>query len=179
MPVNSLSPKFTNKEGYLSWRATWRTVYRELSKRIRERKHSVKALQRSHSLDGTPCGSAQKDLLLMRWDARKMMTLLKDAKERRDRILQMHTDIWEQPFPLEVDARTVDVFYNRGHNEFEFLPRWVVRANGASYYVDHIDSTIPWSTRELDSGSTKGMLRFRKTHLTISRDGIAKLDAQV
>lgn len=120
-------------------------------------------------------GDVQRELILMRRDATKMMTLLKDAKDRRDRIVSMQREISEQPFPLELTARTVDVHYNRGHNEFSFLPRWVVKANGKSFYVDHIESSLPWSTRELDTGSTKGMLRFRKCRIAICPERIATL----
>jgi hypothetical protein len=174
MSVNSLKPTFTNREGYLAWRNSWRIAYRELSKRIRRRKAELRELQRVGSAEAP---KMQKELLLMRADATKMMTLLDEAKLRRDRILSMHEQIASQPFPLEMTADRVDFHYNKGSNEFPFLPRWVLKAKGKSFYVDHIDAEIGWTTRELDTGSTPGMIRFKKCMLSISEGRIATLRA--
>jgi hypothetical protein len=222
MSVNGLKPTFTDKTSYLAWRKTWKLVYMELSRRIREKKQELRDLTTAPPADasestswktGSGChvcgenhGSAhyfnicaprsslrtayltdttrtkraaqtQRNLFLMRRDATKMMTLLQEAKDRRDRILAMIKDVEAQPFPIEMEADRVDIFYNRASNEFSVLPRWVLKTRGKSFYIDHIDATVPWSTRELDAGPTKGMLRFRKCKVAISKDRIATLRA--
>lgn len=173
MSVNAMKPTFGNKEQYLLWRASWRVVYKELSRRIRSAKECTKVLQRAG--DSEECRKAQKELVLIRADGTKMMTLMKEAKKRRDRILSMREEIAGQPFPLEMEASRIDLFYNRAHNEFDILPRWVIKTKGKSFYVDHIDANVPWSTRELEDGPTRGMIRFRKCMLSISKDRVATL----
>jgi hypothetical protein len=182
MSVLAMKPNFKNKEEYLAWRTMWKLVYAELSLRIRKRKLETKQLQREASAymgvsdaKSLPAAKAQKELSLMRRDATKMMTLMDEAKKRRDRILSMRAEIAGQPFPLEMDADRLDLYYNRAHNEFDVIPRWVIKTKGKSFYVDHIDATVPWSTRELESGPTRGMIRFRKCKLMISADRVATL----
>jgi hypothetical protein len=171
MSVYALKPQFTDREGYKAWRKTWKTVYQHISADIRRRKLEVKAAQRS----GDP--TKQKALAYQRADARKLMTLLGEAKVLRDRIRAMHAQMREQTalFPLAVEARTVDVHYNVVSNTFPFMPRWTVKANGKSYYCPHIDAQMGFSTRELEEGSTRGMLRFRGVALTITEGGVAEL----
>lgn len=104
-----------------------------------------------------------------------MMALLDEAKLRRDRILDMQKSIDNQGFPITIEAKRVDFSYNRGHNEFAFLPRWIVKAKGQTFYVDHIDSKVGFNTRELDEGSTRGMLRFNRCVVHISEERIATI----
>lgn len=172
MSINSLKPTFTNREGYLAWRNTWKIVYKDMSAEIRRRKHAVKSAQRAGD-ESAP--KMQKELALFRSDARKMMTILNEAKLRRDRILTMRQQIKEQGFPMTIAASIVDVHYNKVHNEFAWMPCWTVKAKGKSFYVDHIDAQVPWSTRELTDGSTKGMLRFRRCILNIDEKACASL----
>ncbi len=104
-----------------------------------------------------------------------MMALLDEAKLRRDRIIEMQKSINDQGFPLEMKSKRVDFSYNRGHNEFPFLPRWIVKMKGKTYYVDHIDSKVGFNTRELEEGSTRGMLRFNNCLISISADKVATI----
>jgi hypothetical protein len=174
MTVNSMKPTFTNREGYLAWRKTWRVVYKKLSSNISRSKSTLRYLQREGDANAP---RYQKELHLKRRDATKMMTLLDEAKLRRDRIISMHEQIASQPFPLEMTADRVDFHYNKGSNEFPFLPRWVLKTKGKSFYVDHIDAEIGWTTRELDTGNTPGMIRFRKCVLSINDERLAVLRA--
>lgn len=170
MSVNALKPTFRDREGYLAWRKSWKAVYRELSRRILLRKQATKSAQRHGD-----SVAAQKELYLMSRDATKMMTLLDEAKVLRDRILDMQKQIAEQPFPLEMDGDRVDLFFNKASIQYPVLPKWVLKTKGKSFYVDHIDADLPWNTRELDSGPTLGMIRFRKCQISISADRVATL----
>ncbi len=173
MSVNALKPRFHNREGYLEWRATWKLIYGELSRRIRAKKIALKELQRCGDCDGA---KAQRDMHLMRADATKMMTLLSEAKVLRDRIIEMHQQVAQQGFPLDLgDCRNIDVHFNKVSLQFPFMPKWVIKAKGRSLYINHIEAAIPWSTRELDSGSTRGMIRFKRANVGIDADGVAHL----
>lgn len=174
MAVHSLKPTFNNRESYLAWRTSWKTIYRFIGADIRRRKLELKAESPDRS-------KMQKSLHLLRRDATKMLTLLKEAKLRRDRIIAMHDQIKNQnsTFPLRVDSRVIDFSFNRIHNEFAFMPRWLVRANGRTYYVEHFDAQIGFSTREMNDPKTKGMLRFRNASMTIDQTNTATITQRV
>ena len=54
---------------------------------------------------------------------------------------------------------------------------WVVKAHGVTFYVEHVDANIPWTTKETpDNASTKGSLKFKDCKLTIHDDNTATLD---
>ncbi len=173
MSVHALKPTFNDRDSYKAWRASWKTVYSYISADIRRRKLDLKAAQRS----GADTSKMQKSLHLQRRDATKMMTLLSEAKLRRDRIVGMHRQLAEQNalFPMTIEAKIVDVHYNKISNEFTFMPMWTVKTQGKSFYVNHIDAQMGFSTRELEAGSTRGMLRFRNVSLTIDETGTAIL----
>ena len=119
---------------------------------------------------------AAKALHYNRRVAFKMMTLLQDGKVRRDRIIAMRKEITEQPFPLMIpDVRNVDFHYNKGNATFSFLPMWVIRAKGRSYYVNEVEFDAPCSTKERATGSTKGVLRFRRCSIEIDVEGNARV----
>lgn len=53
---------------------------------------------------------------------------------------------------------------------------WVLKARGESYYVDHVDCNVPWSTKETpDNPSTKGSIKVKNCLLTIDDDNHATL----
>ena len=45
---------------------------------------------------------------------------------------------------------------------------WIVKAKGQSYYVNHVDCQVGWSTKETpDNPSTKGAIKIKKCNLKI------------
>lgn len=53
---------------------------------------------------------------------------------------------------------------------------WVLKAKGESYYVDHVECEIPWSTKETPNNShTKGSIKVKQCHLVIDDDNTAYL----
>ena len=64
--------------------------------------------------------------------------------------------------------------YNKKHNEDQSIPTWVVKAKGKTYYVDHLDSRVGFSTKETpDNPHTKGSLQFRgKLTIVEDEDGV-------
>jgi hypothetical protein len=171
--VSAMKPNFITREDYLGWRQLWKTVYARLSGDIQQAKLALKAAQRSNDTDA---GKKAKALHYNRRVAFKMMTLLQDAMVRRDRILSMHKEIAEQPFPLDLgECKSIDFHYNRGANDFPFLPTWVIRAKGRSYYVREVEFSAPCTTKERATGSTKGVLRFKRCSVEIDADGNARI----
>ena len=69
--------------------------------------------------------------------------------------------------------------YNKAHNQDQSIPTWVVKHAGQTYYVDHLDSEVGFSTKETpDNDHTKGSLQFRGI-LTIVEDEQGKKTAHV
>ena len=53
---------------------------------------------------------------------------------------------------------------------------WVVKAHGVTFYVNHVTSEMPWSTKETpDNDKTKGSIKFKKCKLTIDSDNNATI----
>lgn len=53
---------------------------------------------------------------------------------------------------------------------------WVLKTHGETFYVDHVDANMPWSTKETpDNSHTKGSLKFREVLLQIDENNCASL----
>ena len=53
---------------------------------------------------------------------------------------------------------------------------WIVMAKGQTYYVEHVQANIPWTTKETpDNIRTKGAIKFRECLVTISDDNCASI----
>lgn len=188
MSVHGMQPKFTDYAGYSAWRSDWRELYAHASAEVRQSKNRIKHFQRVIQ------GMCEKDE--NRWKicdniglmieehghkraiARKLNTALETAKLRWAQIKGMKAGIKEQAkeFPLEVEAKNIDFHFNKKSMEFDFVPMWVVKARGKSYYCHSVVSNIGFSTRETpDHPSTKGSIRFKKGTLRIDENGVAYL----
>jgi hypothetical protein len=176
MSVNAMKPTFTDRDGYLRWRDEWAAAYRMLSTQIVNDRHTIANLARANDPKAAPI---QRELVHKRVMAHKMMTLLNEAKLRRDRILEMHRQIAEQnsKFPMTIeDCRHIDFHFNKGSLEFPFLPMWVLKTKGMTFYINHLEANIPWSTKELPEGSTRGLIRLKNGDITIDADGTATIN---
>lgn len=72
------------------------------------------------------------------------------------------------------DKPTRVVFhYNKAHNTDASIPTWVVKCKGETYYVNHLDSEVGFSTKETpDNPHTKGSIQFRGRLEITTTDGI-------
>ena len=53
---------------------------------------------------------------------------------------------------------------------------WVLKTHGETFYVNHVDANMPWSTKETpDNSHTKGSLKFKEVLLTIDENNCATL----
>jgi hypothetical protein len=188
MSVHGMKPMFRDREGYLAWRREWRDLHNTLSEEKRRCKLKVKNLQRQFQTEGGDYRTSkawdelsrlQAELVQQRVMGHKLMTVLAEAKLRRDKILAMHQSLAEQQagFPLEIEeSRNIDFHFNKISIEFPFMPMWTLKAKGKSYYLNHIDCEVPWTTRETpDNPSTKGSLRIKRGRISISEEGNATI----
>jgi hypothetical protein len=68
--------------------------------------------------------------------------------------------------------------FNKKHLEDSTIPMWVVKARGETYYVHHVDCSVPWSTKETpDNAHTKGSIKIKRCLLTIDTDNCAVITA--
>ena len=66
--------------------------------------------------------------------------------------------------------------FNKGHLADPTIPMWVVKAHGVTFYVNHVTSEMPWSTKETpDNDKTKGSIKFKKCKLTIDSENNATI----
>jgi hypothetical protein len=53
---------------------------------------------------------------------------------------------------------------------------WIIKTGGKTYYVEHVECTVPWSTKETpDNSHTKGSIKVKNCLLTIGEDNVAHL----
>lgn len=180
MSALGMHPTFTNLETYKQWISTWWKLYKQLSAEIRLEKIQVKQSQRVAPLDEST-RTRQSNLQHKRVMASKMMTLRKDATIRWKRILDMKKQIEDQnaSFPMEMGkVPTIDFHFNKAHMEFaEIIPQWIVKAKGMSFYVSHIRFVnATFDTKEMATGTTRGLLRLKHHHLTLHADGTATIE---
>lgn len=75
---------------------------------------------------------------------------------------------------LNYSCKDLVFHFNKKHLEDPSVPMWVVKSHGVTFYVNHVTSEMPWSTKETpDNSSTKGSIKFKKCKLTIDDDNNA------
>ena len=53
---------------------------------------------------------------------------------------------------------------------------WVIKFHGETFYVNHVEADMPWSTKETpDNPSTKGSIKFKEVLLQIDEHNCARL----
>lgn len=75
---------------------------------------------------------------------------------------------------INYQCQDIVFHFNKKHLEDPTVPMWVLKSHGVTFYVNHVDAEIPWSTKETsDNPHTKGSLKFKKCKLTIDDDNCA------
>ena len=83
----------------------------------------------------------------------------------------------ENTWNTAVKCKEVIFHFNKGHIADPTIPMWVVKAKGQSFYVDHVVSSVGWSTKETpDNPSTKGSIKFKNVNLRIDEENTAFID---
>ena len=77
---------------------------------------------------------------------------------------------------INYQCQDVVFHFNKKHLEDPTVPMWVLKAHGVTFYVNHVDAEIPWSTKETpDNSHTKGSLKFKKCKLSIDDNNCATI----
>ena len=77
---------------------------------------------------------------------------------------------------IEYACKDVVFHFNKKHLEDETIPMWVIKTHGETFYVDHVEANMPWSTKETPNNShTKGSIKFKDVLLKIDADNCAHL----
>ena len=73
------------------------------------------------------------------------------------------------------NCREIIFHFNKGHLADPTIPMWVIKTKGETYYVDHVNSAVSFSTKETPNNSaTKGSIKFKNCSLLIE-DGLATI----
>ena len=66
--------------------------------------------------------------------------------------------------------------FNKKHLEDPTIPMWVIKAQGETYYVEHVECMVPWSTKETpDNNHTKGSIKIKRCLIVIDDDNVATI----
>ena len=77
---------------------------------------------------------------------------------------------------IEYACKDLVFHFNKKHLEDETIPMWVVKTKGETFYVNHVECTVPWSTKETpDNASTKGSIKVKDCLLTIDNENGANV----
>jgi hypothetical protein len=77
---------------------------------------------------------------------------------------------------IEIAARECVFHFNKHHLVDPTTPMWVLKTKGKTYMVNHVDSTLPWSTKETsENPHTKGSIKFKNALVTIDDSNSASL----
>lgn len=77
---------------------------------------------------------------------------------------------------IEYACKDVVFHFNKKHLEDPNIPMWVLKTRGETFYVDHVECQIPWSTKETpDNPHTKGSIKVKDALLKIDEDNCAIL----
>ena len=60
------------------------------------------------------------------------------------------------------DVERIVFHFNKAHNQDTTIPPWIVKHKGQTYYVNHMNSKVGFSTKETpDNEHTKAAIMFR------------------
>lgn len=77
---------------------------------------------------------------------------------------------------IEFAVKDCVFHFNKKHLEDQTIPMWVLKFHGETYYVNHVECNVPWSTKEtIDNIHTKGSIKVKEVLVTIDEDNNAKL----
>lgn len=77
---------------------------------------------------------------------------------------------------VEYACKELVFHFNKKHLEDPNIPMWVIKTHGETFYINHVESNMPWSTKETpENDKTKGSIKFKECLLTIDDDNCAKL----
>lgn len=77
---------------------------------------------------------------------------------------------------LDLACKDIVFHFNKKHLEDPDIPMWIVKTAGKSYYVNHVECSVSWSTKETpDNSHTKGSIKIKNCLLVIDDDNTARI----
>lgn len=77
---------------------------------------------------------------------------------------------------IEIACKELVFHFNKKHLEDPTIPMWIIMTKGKTYYVDHVEANIPWTTKETPNNiRTKGAIKFKNALLRLE-DSSAKIE---
>lgn len=77
---------------------------------------------------------------------------------------------------LELSCKSIIFSFNKQSLTDATLPAWILKANGNTYYVNHVNADMQWSTHEtINNPHTKGSIKFKNCYCSIGDDNTAYL----
>lgn len=75
---------------------------------------------------------------------------------------------------IELACKNAVFHFNKKHLQDPTVPMWVVKARGETYYVQHVECSVPWSTKETpDNDHTKGSIKIKDCLISIDDENCA------
>ena len=60
------------------------------------------------------------------------------------------------------NIKEVIFHFNKGHLTNPEIPMWVLKIKGETYYVNHVECNVSWSTKETpNNDKTKGSIKIK------------------
>lgn len=79
---------------------------------------------------------------------------------------------------MQLENCDITFSFNKAHLQDPTIPMWMLKCKGQTFYVNHVTSDCPWSTKETpDNPHTKGSIKFRHADLTIDENNCATIIA--
>lgn len=79
---------------------------------------------------------------------------------------------------IEYVCKDVVFHFNKKHLEDHEVPMWVIKLRGETFYVNHVECNVPWSTKETpDNTHTKGSIKVKQCLVAIDDDNVANIRA--
>ena len=77
---------------------------------------------------------------------------------------------------IEYDCKEIVFHFNKAHLTDQTIPMWVLKFHGETYYVNHVECNVPWSTKETpDNPHTKGSIKVKNCLLQLDENNEAKI----
>lgn len=78
------------------------------------------------------------------------------------------------------NCKEVVFHFNKAHLTDNNIPMWVLKTKGTTYYVNHVNANVGWTTKETpDSSHTKGSLKFKNVNVVIDDLNEATINASI
>lgn len=77
---------------------------------------------------------------------------------------------------MKMECKELIFHFNKKYLSDPSIPMWIIKTKGETYYINHLTSTAPWSTKETpDNEHTKGSLKFKNISLEINEQNEATI----